>query len=179
MVRPLQDVHLWGERSSAEVNGRKTACALLYLKAPRIESGCGSTSHVPEAFYLLVLYFYQVLKPATLFGRSVLFSGTFRTDILEGPGSLAVCFMQQALRSHLCWSIPTLPILRYMISSAPGGRILDVAAGSGYWSALLAGLGADVEAIDDFSWWKERRGKDAFSTKSADRDGRPLQVRIL
>lgn len=40
-----------------------------------------------------------------------------------------------------------------MIQSAPDGRIVDVGAGAGYWSALLAGLGADVVAIDDYSWW--------------------------
>lgn len=54
-------------------------------------------------------------------------------------------------------SVPTLSVLRYMIDSAPGGRILDVGAGRGYWSALLAALGADVVAVDDFSWFADQR----------------------
>jgi hypothetical protein len=54
-----------------------------------------------------------------------------------------------------------------MIQSAPDGRILDVGAGAGYWSALLAGLGADVVAIDDYSWWG-KRGRGSNGTEEFD-----------
>ncbi|GAQ88175.1 hypothetical protein KFL_004060100 [Klebsormidium nitens] len=88
--------------------------------------------------------------------RYVLFAGYSRLEYTELPDSTAVLLVNARVRDTICWSVPTLSVLRYMIESAPEGRILDVGAGTGYWSALLAGLGADVVAVDDFSWWQDR-----------------------
>ncbi|KAI5082200.1 hypothetical protein GOP47_0001943 [Adiantum capillus-veneris] len=49
------------------------------------------------------------------------------------------------------WAIPTRPVLEYMISMAPHGKIAEIGSGLGYWAALLKKLGADVVAVDDFS----------------------------
>ncbi|GAQ85698.1 hypothetical protein KFL_002490160 [Klebsormidium nitens] len=89
--------------------------------------------------------------------RAILLSPTFiacNHPIRNAANHLAF----DAIRQQIAWSVPTLPVLRYMVQTAPGGRILDVGAGTGYWSALLAGLGADVKAVDNFSWWP-RQGK--------------------
>ncbi|KAJ3033272.1 hypothetical protein HDV00_006535 [Rhizophlyctis rosea] len=48
------------------------------------------------------------------------------------------------------WSIPTLPVLNALMAACPNG-ILDVGAGTGYWSHLLSVCGADVVAIDNYS----------------------------
>ncbi len=56
-------------------------------------------------------------------------------DLIVGP-----------LQRTLAFGIPSNAVLRSIISHAP--RIIEVGAGTGYWSYLLSKLGADVAAYD-------------------------------
>ena len=49
---------------------------------------------------------------------------------------------------YFAWAVPSLEVLLLITRFAQGGGILEVGAGSGLWSALLTGLGAEVVATD-------------------------------
>jgi hypothetical protein len=70
--------------------------------------------------------------------------------------------MRTAAVSHFSWAVPTLPVVMEIASFAPGG-LVEVGAGTGYWSRLLADVGTDVIAVDNFSEWG-RPSSDAGNT---------------
>jgi hypothetical protein len=49
------------------------------------------------------------------------------------------------------WAIPTTEAID-RIRDFSGGWLVDFGAGTGYWAHLLDAAGADVAAIDDWSW---------------------------
>ncbi|MCO5600022.1 hypothetical protein L7F22_054130 [Adiantum nelumboides] len=80
--------------------------------------------------------FYHHLDVALVCNQEMLHTG------LQLKRLASLCFS---------WAIPTRPVLEYMVSMAPHGKIAEIGSGLGYWAALLKKLGADVVAVDDFS----------------------------
>jgi hypothetical protein len=58
--------------------------------------------------------------------------------------------LRNAAVTFFSWAVPTLPVVMEIASFATSG-LLEVGAGTGYWSKLLADVGADVVAVDNFS----------------------------
>jgi len=55
---------------------------------------------------------------------------------------------REAVEPAFSWPIPTAPALRVIRDLSPGRRVMELGAGTGYWAALLASLGAHVVACD-------------------------------
>jgi hypothetical protein len=60
--------------------------------------------------------------------------------------------------AHFSWAVPTLPVISAIAAFVSGDGILEVGAGSGYWSKLLSVVGADVTALDSFAEGLEEDG---------------------
>ena len=58
---------------------------------------------------------------------------------------------RDAMVRQYSFAVPTEAALQKILD-ASRGRIVEIGAGTGYWSALLAARGADVVAYDDRSW---------------------------
>lgn len=60
---------------------------------------------------------------------------------------------------HFSWAVPTLPVISSIASFVEGNGMVEIGAGSGYWSKLVSLLGADVTAVDSFAEAKGPDGK--------------------
>lgn len=49
------------------------------------------------------------------------------------------------------WAVPNEAALAALVRHAPGGKLLDVGAGRGYWAHMAEARGLDVVALDDWS----------------------------
>ena len=49
------------------------------------------------------------------------------------------------------WAVPNEAALAALAHHAPGGKLLEVGAGCGYWARLAESRGLDVIALDDWS----------------------------
>ena len=60
------------------------------------------------------------------------------------------CFFYEARKNavtHYAWSVPTEDAIRRIIECGP---VVEIGAGSGYWASLIAQLGGDVVAFDQY-----------------------------
>jgi hypothetical protein len=62
-----------------------------------------------------------------------------------------------ALTNHFSWAVPNQEAIDYLVSQSP---IIEMGAGTGYWSKLISDLGGEVIAFDespyDNDWCKNQ-----------------------
>ncbi len=83
---------------------------------------------------------------------------------------------KDALTKRYSWAIPTDEAIAAIAAFAP--QIVDLGAGAGYWDHLLADAGADVVALDDWSWGRPAKLWHPVATGS-ERDVAPHWHRAL
>lgn len=77
--------------------------------------------------------------------------------------------LQQSIESY-SWVIPSHEALSSCVRLAKTGKIIEIGSGSGYWTSLLRGYGADVIAVDPhpasrhFIWDTIRRKGEEYLT---------------
>ena len=54
-------------------------------------------------------------------------------------------------RQQCSWAVPNEAALAALARHAPGGKLLEVGAGRGYWAHMAEARGMDVIALDDWS----------------------------
>lgn len=72
----------------------------------------------------------------------------------NAPVPFQIKIERDRLRSRYAWAIPSDEAIKAIADFAP--RIVEIGAGSGYWAHLLSAAGANVAALDDWSWGRPR-----------------------
>jgi hypothetical protein len=72
------------------------------------------------------------------------------------PEDSKIFHKRNELTAKYSWAVPNTEVIQE-IQEFSDNKIVEIGAGTGYWSMLLDQAGADVVAYDDYSWSGEYR----------------------